>query len=96
MLFVLAKHLIPCVLALFVFVKDPKVILFLHSGISLLWVFFYYWQYREIQLDVLAMEAQEPDGTGTQATEDRLKGKETDHSTRNGEVISPGMLPFLF
>jgi hypothetical protein len=42
------------------------------------------------------MEAQEADGTGTQATEDRLKGKETDHITTNGEIISSGMLlPFL-
>jgi len=43
-------------------------------------------------LDALAMEAQEADGTGTQASEDRLKGKETIHSTTNGEVISPGMM----
>jgi hypothetical protein len=57
--------------------------------------FFLYWQYREIQLDALALLAQEADGTGTQASEDRLKDKETDHSTTNGEVISPGMLPFL-
>jgi len=38
------------------------------------------------------MEAQEADGTGTQASEDRLKGKEAEHSTTNGEVISHGML----
>ncbi|KAK7867739.1 hypothetical protein R5R35_002243 [Gryllus longicercus] len=30
-------------------------------------------RYREIQLDILEMEAQEVDGSGTQATEDRLK-----------------------
>jgi hypothetical protein len=56
---------------------------------------FLYWQYREIQLDALAMDAQEADGTGTQASEDRLKGNETDHSTTNGEVIIHSMLPFL-
>lgn len=38
------------------------------------------------------MEAQEADGTGTQASEDRLKDKETEHKTTNGEVISHGML----
>jgi hypothetical protein len=41
------------------------------------------------------MEAQEVDGTGTQASEDRLKCRETNHSTTNGEVISSGMLPLL-
>jgi hypothetical protein len=45
-------------------------------------------EYREIELDVLLMEAQEADGTGTQASEDRLKGKEAEHNTTNGEVIS--------
>jgi hypothetical protein len=38
------------------------------------------------------MEAQESDGTGTQASEDRLKGKEAEHNTINGEIISHGML----
>ena len=38
------------------------------------------------------MEAQEADGTGTQASEDRLQGKEAEHNTTNGEVISHGML----
>jgi hypothetical protein len=38
------------------------------------------------------MEAQEADGTGTQASEDRLICKETNHSTTNGEVILSGML----
>jgi len=37
------------------------------------------------------MEAQEADGTGTQASEDRLKGNEAENTT-NGEVISNGML----
>jgi hypothetical protein len=41
------------------------------------------------------MEAQEVDGTGTQASEDRLKCRETNHSTTNGEVISSGMLLLL-
>ena len=41
------------------------------------------------------MEAQEADGTGTQASEDRLKDKEAEHNTTNGEVISCGMLLFL-
>jgi len=38
------------------------------------------------------MEAQESDGTGTQASEDRLKGKEAEHNTPNGEVTSDGKL----
>jgi hypothetical protein len=59
----------------------------LHRAFSLLCL-----QYREIELDVLVMEAQEADGTGTQASEDRLKDKETEHKTTNGEVISHGML----
>jgi len=45
-------------------------------------------EYREIELDFLVMEAQEADGTGTQASEDRLKDKEAEHITTNGEVIS--------
>lgn len=37
--------------------------------------------YREIQLDVITLEAQESDGTGTQALEDRLK---TNQNVYNG------------
>lgn len=38
-------------------------------------------QYKELQLDMLGMEAREADGTGTVATEDRLK--EVDATTEN-------------
>nr|CAD7438157.1 unnamed protein product [Timema bartmani] len=46
-------------------------------------------QYREIELDALALEAQEVDGTGTVATEDRLKAAEVNHSSINGDVVNP-------
>ncbi|CAG2065080.1 unnamed protein product, partial [Timema podura] len=45
--------------------------------------------YREIELDALALEAQEVDGTGTVATEDRLKAAEVNHSSINGDVVNP-------
>nr|CAD7396432.1 unnamed protein product [Timema poppensis] len=45
-------------------------------------------QYREIELDALALEAQEVDGTGTVATEDRLKAAEVNHSSINGDVVN--------
>ena len=36
---------------------------------------------------------EESDGTGTQAPEDRLKAvNDVDHSTTNGETLSPGKL----
>uniref|UniRef100_A0A1B6KGY2 Zinc finger CCCH domain-containing protein 15 n=1 Tax=Graphocephala atropunctata TaxID=36148 RepID=A0A1B6KGY2_9HEMI len=41
-------------------------------------------QYRDIELEILAMEAQEADNSGTVATEDRLK-----NGVANGEATSP-------
>ncbi|XP_063244932.1 zinc finger CCCH domain-containing protein 15 homolog [Bacillus rossius redtenbacheri] len=48
------------------------------------------YEYREIQLDALALEAQEVDGTGTQAPADRLIPPPVDHSKTNGEPQPPG------
>ncbi|GLH04292.1 Zinc finger CCCH domain-containing protein 15 homolog [Gryllus bimaculatus] len=44
-------------------------------------------RYREIQLDILEMEAQEVDGSGTQATEDRLKSSAVNNDSNqvNGD-----------
>ncbi|XP_049860455.1 zinc finger CCCH domain-containing protein 15 homolog [Schistocerca gregaria] len=43
-------------------------------------------EYREIRLDFLELEAQEVDGTGTQAKEDRLKQAAAEHISTNGYV----------
>ncbi|XP_071451632.1 zinc finger CCCH domain-containing protein 15 homolog [Hetaerina americana] len=41
-------------------------------------------EYREIVLDCIVSEAQEADGTGTKASEDRLKAVPPEHSASNG------------
>ncbi|XP_046992959.1 zinc finger CCCH domain-containing protein 15 homolog [Schistocerca americana] len=43
-------------------------------------------EYREIRLDFLGLEAQEVDGTGTQAKEDRLKQAAAEHISTNGYI----------
>lgn len=49
-------------------------------------------EYREIVLDALVSEAQEADGSGTKAAEDRLKGKDPDPSASNNIENSSGTL----
>lgn len=39
-------------------------------------------QYKELELDLICGEAQEVDGTGTVATEDRLKGAQNGNATQ--------------
>lgn len=43
-------------------------------------------QYREIRFDSLVLEAQEVDGTGTQAKEDRLKQAAAEFISTNGDI----------
>lgn len=50
-----------------------------------MWITLLCLQYRELELDSLALEAQEADETGTVAKEDRLKNVET-----NGIASSSG------
>lgn len=56
--------------------------------------------YREIQLDILALEAQESDGSGTQALEDRLKAQQNVYNgsispseNGNSETDNTGLSP---
>lgn len=50
-------------------------------------------QYKELNLDMLGLEAQEADGTGTVANEDRLKTSELASDDRASDAVDVGPVP---